>query len=103
MCCLFTSIVLVGPRLGILVWGLIQPVRWEAAFDTFVWPLLGFIFLPWTTLMYVAVAPAGVSGFDWFWIVIAVLFDIFTWTGGAYGNRDRIRTYGTYTPPPASA
>ena len=103
MCCLFTSIVLVGPRAGILVWGLLQPARWELAFDTFVWPLLGFIFLPWTTLMYVGVAPGGVSGFDWFWIVIAVLFDIFTWTGGAYGNRDRLRTYGTYTPPPAAA
>jgi hypothetical protein len=66
-----------------------------------VWPLLGFLFFPWTTLMYVAVAPAGVSGFDWLWIVIAVLVDIASYTGGAYGNRDRIRSYSAPPPTPA--
>jgi hypothetical protein len=101
MCCLFTTLVLLGPRVAILVWGLAQPARWELAFSTFVWPLLGFLFFPWTTLMYVAVAPAGVTGFDWFWIVVAVLVDISSYTGGAYGNRDRIRRYST--PPPAAA
>jgi len=95
MCCLFTAMVLVGPRLGIVVWGLAQPARWELAFDTFVWPLLGFVFLPWTTLMYVAVATTGVNGLDWLWIGIAVLIDIASYSGGAYGNRERIRSYGT--------
>jgi hypothetical protein len=95
MCCLFTAVVLVGPRFGIIVWGLAQPARWELAFDTFVWPMLGFILLPWTTLMYVTVAPTGVNGLDWLWIGIAVLMDIATYSGGAYGNRDRIRSYGT--------
>ena len=99
MCCLFTVMVLVGPRLGIVVWGLAQPARWELAFSTFVWPLLGFVFLPWTTLMYVAVAPGGVTGIDWLGIVVAVLADLASYTGGAYGNRDRIRSYG----PPAAA
>jgi hypothetical protein len=61
--------------------------------------LLGFLFLPWTTLMYVSVAPLGVVGFDWFWIALAVVADIVTYTGGAYGNRDRIRSYTTPTPP----
>jgi hypothetical protein len=101
MCCFFTTLVLLGPRVAILVWGLAQPVRWEAAFSTFVWPLLGFLFFPWTTLMYVGVAPAGVSGFDWLWLGIAFLVDIASYTGGAYGNRDRIRSYGP--PPPAVA
>ena len=65
MCCLFTTLVLFGPRLGILVWWLIAPARWNAAFETFLWPFLGFLFLPWTTLMYVVVFPGGVTGFDW--------------------------------------
>ena len=95
MCCLFTVMVLLGPRVGIIVWGLAQPARWELAFDTFVWPLLGFVLLPWTTLMYVAVAPAGLNGLDWFWIGIAVLTDIASYSGGAYGNRERIQSYGT--------
>jgi len=101
MCCVFTAMVLAGPRLGIIIWGLVQPARWELAFSTFVWPLLGFVFLPWTTLMYVAVAPTGVDGLDWLWLGIGLLADIASYSGGAYGNRDRIRGYGT--PPPAAA
>ena len=94
MCCLFTTLVLLGPRVAILVWGLMQPARWELAFSTFVWPLLGFVFLPWTTLMYVAVAPLGVSGFDWFWLALALFADIISYSGSAWGNRDRIKSYG---------
>ena len=30
-----------------------------------IWAILGFIFLPWTTLMYVMVIPGGIVGFDW--------------------------------------
>ena len=100
MCCVATVMVLLGPRLGIIVWGLAQPARWELAFSTFVWPLLGFVFLPWTTLMYVAVAPNGVTGIDWLGIVLAVLADLASYSGGAYGNRDRMRSYTSTAPPP---
>ena len=55
MCCLITSLFLLGPRAAILVWWLIEPVRWNATFDTFLWPLLGFLVLPWTTPTYVGV------------------------------------------------
>lgn len=91
MCCLLTLLVFVGPRLTIAVWWLAAMDRWEAAFDSFLLPFLGFLFLPWTTLMYVVVAPSGrVSGFDWFFLGIAVLVDIAGYSGSAYGNRDRI-------------
>lgn len=102
MCCLFSTMVLFGPRLAIIVWGLLQPVRWEATFSTFVWPLLGFLFVPWTTLMYVAVAPNGVTGLDWVWMVLGVIVDIASYSGSAYGNRDRIRGYGSGGPPVAA-
>jgi len=52
--------------------------------------MLGFVFVPLTTLMYVLVAPGGVIGFDWLWIALAVLVDIGMYVGGGYGNRDRI-------------
>ena len=94
MCCFFTTLVLLGPRAAILIWWLINPVRWQATFSSFIWPLLGFIFVPWTTLMYVLVAPGGVIGFDWVWIVLAVVADIGMYAGGGYGNRDRIPGYG---------
>ena len=70
MCCLFAILVLVGPRAAILVWWLFDQIRWAAAFDTFIWPLLGFLFLPWTTLVYVLVFPGGIDGFDWLWLAI---------------------------------
>ena len=90
MCCLFTTLVLFGPRLGILVWWLIDPVRWNLAFGSFIWPLLGFFFLPWTTLMFAAVGVNGVSWFDWVWLGLALLIDLGSYGGGAYGNRGRM-------------
>jgi hypothetical protein len=40
--------------------------------------LLGFIFAPYTTIMYVLVwsFATGVSGWDWLWIGLGVLLDI---------------------------
>jgi hypothetical protein len=90
MCCFFTTLVFLGPRAAILIWWLVNPVRWQATFSSFIWPLLGFLFVPWTTLMYVLVAPGGVVGFDWIWLGLAVLADIGMYAGGGYGNRDRI-------------
>ena len=92
MCCLIAALFMLGPRAAILVWWLIEPVRWAAAFDTFLWPLAGFIALPWTTLMYVAVQPAGITGFDYVWLAFGLVFDLFTWFGGGYTNKDRIPT-----------
>ena len=92
MCCLFATLVFFGPRLGFLVWWLLQPVRINATFNTFIWPLLGLIFLPWTTLMYVIVYPGGIIGFDWVWIGLAVLADIVSYGGGAY-NRKQVPGY----------
>lgn len=94
MCCFLTTLVFFGPRLAILVWWLINPARWALAFPgSFIWPLLGFLFLPWTTIMYVIVFPNGVVGFDWIWLGLALLFDISSYAGGGYGNRDRMPGY----------
>jgi hypothetical protein len=92
--CVFFTLLLAGPRAAILIWWLINPDRWDNAFDTFIWPLLGFIFLPWTTLMFVIVAPFGnVVGWDWFWLALAFFIDISVWGSSGYGNRDRIPGY----------
>lgn len=90
MCCLLTVLLFLGPRAGILVWWLLDTARWTLAFDTFIWPLLGFIFLPWTTLMYVLIFPGGIVGFDWIWLGLGVLADISSYAGGGYGNRGRV-------------
>ena len=58
---------------------------WELEFDTFLWPLLGIIFLPFATLMYVLLYTPGrgLIGWDWFWVGIAALLDIGHWVAGA--------------------
>jgi hypothetical protein len=94
---MLTTLVLIGPRAAILIWWLVDMQRWEAAFNSFWVALLGFIFLPWTTLMYVLVAPTGdVVGFDWVWLALALVLDIAMYTGGAYGNRNRGTTSAAY-------
>jgi hypothetical protein len=43
--------------------------------------------------MFVAVAPAGINGFDYLWLGFAIAFDLAGWLGGAYTNRDRVPGY----------
>ena len=63
-----------------------------AAFgDVLLWPLLGLVFLPFTTLMYTILwGPGGLSGGDWIWVGIAFVLDLGHYTYSAYGNRDRV-------------
>jgi hypothetical protein len=91
--CLFLILLLFGPRSVIVIWWLLQPLRWDATFGSFIVPFLGFLFLPWTTLMYVIVAPGGLVGLDVLWMGLAVLADIASYTGGGvYGRRRRMST-----------
>jgi hypothetical protein len=96
MCCAAAVLLLLGPRVFILFWWLVDFQRWENAFDTWIWPLLGFLFLPWTTLMFVVVAPFGnVRDWDWVWLGFALLADLVSYSGGGYQGRSR---YPGYTP-----
>jgi len=95
MCCFATTLVFLGPRFAILVWWLMRPVYFNAVFHTWIWPLLGLIFLPWTLLMYAIVGGGGIVGFDWVWLGLALVADIASYSGGAYGNRNRIPGYGS--------
>ena len=96
MCCTFSAILFAGPRLGLLVWYLFSPVYVNSAFDSFFWGFLGWLFLPWTTLMYVAIYPAGIIGFDWLWLGLAIFADMATYFGGYY-NREQV-PYGSSIP-----
>jgi hypothetical protein len=101
MGCLLALMAAFAPRFVFLVIWLARPSYVDAVFDTFIFPLLGLIFLPVTTLLYVFLAapPFGVSGWDWLWIGIAVLLDLSHY-GGVWASRPGTASYRASPPPP---
>jgi hypothetical protein len=96
MGCLFVAFAGLFPRLGLLMVWIARPNQVDAAFNTWFWPLLGIIFLPFTTLMYVILyRGGGLHGFDWFWIGLAVLFDIGHTVSG-YSQRRQVPGYSSH-------
>ncbi len=90
MCCLALIAGFIGPRLALFVWWVFGS-KVDAAFDSWIWPLLGLIFLPWTTLAYViAWGPLdGVSGLGWLVVAIGLAGDIATYSSRAAKSRYR--------------
>ena len=87
MCCIVAIGALIGPRVAIVVWWLLDPARWALAFASgIVLPILGFLLLPWTTLVYVWIAPGGIDTLGLIFLVLAVIVDV-----GAYGGGYRSR------------
>lgn len=88
MCCVVVLLALVGPRVVLVLLWLFTNYL-SRAFDAFLWPLLGFLFLPWTTLAY-AIAQnelGGPSGVGLIVLVLGFLIDIGALGGGARGRR----------------
>lgn len=90
---LFAILVLLGPRALIFFWWILEPARWSLTFQSAIVPMIGFLFLPWTTIMYVLVLPGGIEGLDWIWLGLGLGFDIASYSGSAVTNRDS----GSYT------
>jgi hypothetical protein len=63
----------------------------DRAFDGFLLPFAGLIFLPYTTFLYVlAYAPVvGVTGIGWFFVVFGFLLDMGSYFGDGWGARQR--------------
>jgi hypothetical protein len=71
VCCLVGALAIIGPRFVLAVWWIFGN-KVDLAFGSWWVPLLGLIFLPWTTLAYViAWQPGGVSG-NWDVLLIAI-------------------------------
>ena len=93
MGCLIVLMALIGPRVA-LVFTWIFTNLVDRAFDDWVVPALGLIFLPWTTFLYVLVWAVGVQDFvGWLFVGLAFVLDIATYGGGAYGNKDQVSSY----------
>ena len=91
MGCLFALFAGLFPRLALFILWIARPALVAAAFHTFLLPLLGIIFLPFTTLIYVIlyIPGVGLTGWGFFWVILAALLDIGHW-GASYTQRNQI-------------
>jgi hypothetical protein len=91
-------LVIFGPRLAFLIYWLTPGgnAAVTSAYSGFVVPLLGWLFLPWTTLMYAITYSIGngISMFDWIILAVALLVDLASYGLGA--GRKRISYYEGY-------
>ena len=88
MPCLLAALALIAPRVTIVLLVIFRD--WiGAAYNTVIWPLLGFFFFPYTTLAYAAAINynGSVDGLYLVLVVIAVLFDLGSMSGGAASRR----------------
>ncbi len=92
MPCLLAAGSLFAPRvILVLVWLLSDYLN---VFDSVLWPILGFIFLPLTTLAYAWAWHTGdgaITGIGTAAIVFAVLIDMGMLMGGSRGTRSAAR------------
>ena len=79
--CLLAMGAAFAPRV-VLILAWLFGSRWDIVFKgNWFLPLLGIIFLPYTTIMYLLAwtAGVGITGWDWMWIGMGLLLDIMKW------------------------
>jgi hypothetical protein len=97
--CLLAFGLAIAPRIFlILAW--IFSDRWPRVWGSdFILPLLGIIFLPYTTIMYMLVwSPTGINGWDWLWILLGLLLDIWKWQQVIANRQKGIEVAQEYYP-----
>jgi hypothetical protein len=96
MCgCLVLFIGSAFPRVAIVLLELFSDYN-ARAFEDFWVGFLGFLFLPYTTLLYVLMEnwQDGINGFGWFVVVFGFLLDVGHYFG-ASGRREDVIAYRT--------
>jgi hypothetical protein len=85
--CLLALVAVISPRFALFLTWLFTD-RLAIAFDSWLLPVLGWLLLPWTTLVYTfAYAPRdGVTGIGWVFVIIAVVVDL-----GAFASAGKAR------------
>ncbi|HME06164.1 MAG TPA: hypothetical protein VKG25_03905 [Bryobacteraceae bacterium] len=89
MPCILLLVFLLSPRLAIVLIWLFSNYL-DRAFHSLLLILLGFLFLPLTTLVYAWEVNSGLpmAGLNLVWLILAVLIDIGA-VGGGYHRRRR--------------
>lgn len=83
-----------APRLALVLMALFNNEITKAFDGSWLVPLIGWLILPYTTLVYVLISwwQGGVEGFYWFFVILAFLVDLSSYFG-SYSRRTEIRTY----------
>lgn len=90
MPCLLALVVLAFPRIVLILMWLFSTIL-DRAYHGLIIPLIGFIFLPITTIVYAWMVTSGlpIAGFNLIILIIAVLLDVGSHSGGARYYRRR--------------
>lgn len=89
MPCIVILMLLMGPRLVIFLTWFFSPTYFQRAYETALYPLLGFFFMPYTMLCY-AIAMnnlGGVQGIGMVVVIIGILVDLGVIGKGASSRR----------------
>lgn len=89
-CCLLLILVVAGPRIALVLIALFSNYL-QGAYHGLLIPLIGFFFLPLTTLAYAWIVNTGqpLGGLNLIILIVAVIIDIGGLGGGEYRRRTR--------------
>lgn len=85
MCCVVVIVMLAFPRIALALMWLFSTYLQRAFHGDLLVPIIGFIFLPLTTIVYAWEVNSGMpmSGINLLWLLIAVVIDLGGLGGGA--------------------
>jgi hypothetical protein len=81
------------PRFLLLVAWSNDQAYWGSLFGSGVWLLGGFLFFPWTTIVYGFTSPNGLSILNLIFLGAAFLVDLGTWGIGFFASRQQVSNY----------
>jgi hypothetical protein len=91
MPCLLLFVILLFPRVALVLMWLFSTYLQRAYHGAVLIPLLGFLFLPLTTIVYAWEMNSGlpIAGINLLWLLLAVIFDLGGIGGGAHRQTRR--------------
>ncbi len=91
MGCLAVLIALALPRVVMFI-AFLTTEWFQRAFENRAWPILGFVFMPYTTLIYMAAMLNNNHAVTGGWLallIVAIIVDVAHWGGGGHTCRRR--------------
>lgn len=82
-------------------WWIVGRHSWDNAWGDigFVFKAIGFIFAPWTILMFLILGGEPIDGWEWLLIGVGILADVTNWAGIiARRGKDVPEQYQQYVP-----